>query len=210
MVTLVAGCSGTAGEEPPPAQNLDPVTATRDWLDAVATGDVARIGELVEPTGLVVVAAVENNVSSDQLVTMLEMGLSDQLATEYWTRFRDEFNRFQGSPIGSLTVGDEEPVSQPDGFTSVILSSESSSGRVILRNTDAGWQVDFAATVGPALIGPLGEYLESAVAGDNVAAISIAYRDWVVPALEAALATSPDNSALEFETEYIRQLAASG
>jgi hypothetical protein len=69
--------------------------------------------------------------------------------------------------------------------------------------------VDFPATVGPALIGPLGQYLASAASGDNAGSIAAAYRDFVTPGLDAALDLDPANTRLQFEAEYIRQLADS-
>ena len=88
------------------------------------------------------------------------------------------------------------------------ISIDDTTGRIILRLTDEGWKVDFAATIGPALVGPLGEYLESALAGEHAVAIADAYRSAVVPALTAVAALELDNSILVFETEYIRQLVS--
>ena len=66
--------------------------------------------------------------------------------------------------------------------------------------------VSMIATVGPALVGALGDYLNSAMDGENAESIAAAYRSGVLPALELAMKLDPGNADLVFETEYIRQL----
>ena len=205
---LLSGCSGGAEEETP-VSLLTPTETASAWIEALEQGDLAEIESLVEPTGLAVVAAVENNLRSDELAGLLGAGLTSELQAQYWNGFRDGFDVFRGESISAVTVGAETGLPGLTTFTAVELATQGATGSVILRQTESGWVVDFVATVGPALIGPLGEYLAAAVAGEHADAISGAYRDAVVPGLEAALALDPDNNALVFEAEYIRQLAAS-
>lgn len=168
--------------------------------------DNSALAQLVEPHGLAVVAAVESNLPSAEFVALLNSGMSGALGDQYWSQFRDDFSSFSGTALIGLTVGEQRPLSVP-GFTAVALEGGGGSGWLILRQTDAGWQVDFPATMGPSLIGPLGEYLTAAVTGEHAGVIAAAYRDFVTPGLDAALALDPANTRLQFEAEYIRQLA---
>ncbi len=207
MFLLLAGCaSADEGETPTPS--LGPAATTQAWLDALVSGEYALMEQLVEPTGLAIIAAVENNLRSDELVGLLESGFTDELRAQYWGGFGDSFTAFRGEPITAITVGEEAGLAGVAGHTAVVLETDGAIGTVILIETPDGWRIDFVATIGPALIGPLGEYLAAAIAGNHAALISSAYRDAVVPGLEAALALDQDNNALVFEAEYIRQLAA--
>ena len=206
---VLAACGGEANEDAVVPNTESPAAITSQWLESVAAGDQSAIAGLVEPTGLAIVAAVEGGLRSDELAGLLESGIGDSLAAQYWADFRSSFEAFQEAEIADIAVGEATPVSGADSFASVQLKTPSATGYAILRNTGAGWQVDFAATIGPALVGPLGDYLVSAIAGEYGEAIASAYREAIVPGLEAALVLDPENSRLEFETEYIRQLADS-
>ena len=206
---LLAACGGEANGDAEVPNTESPAAITSEWLENVAAGDSSAIAALVEPTGLAIVAAVEGGLRSGELAGLLESGIGDSLAAQYWAEFRSSFEAFQAIEIADIAVGAATPVSGADSFTSVELTTPSATGYAILRNTEAGWQVDFAATIGPALVGPLGDYLASAIDGEHGEVIASAYREAIVPGLEAALALDPGNSRLEFETEYIRQLADS-
>ncbi len=203
---LIVACSGEA-EEPVPIAD-DPALVATEWLDAVAAGDTAAIETRIEPVGLAIVAAVENSLRSDETVVLIETGMTAELATQYWQRFRDGFATFAGSDLAAVAVGSEIPIPGSSGYRAFELTADGAPGYIVLSEGDLGWRVDFAATVGPTLIGPLSEYLESALRGDFAAEIATAYATAVVPALDAASALDPENTALLFEAEYIRQLTA--
>ena len=167
VVVLLAACRGGTAETTVAASDLEPPQVVSGWLDALAGPDVAALEPLVEPVGLAVVAAVENDLRSDELVGLLTQGLSVDLATQYWTAFRDDFGAIHGEPISTVKVGELIPVPDRDDYVAVAIATATSSGQIVLRHTDTGWQIDFAATVGPALVGPLGEYLDSAISGDT-------------------------------------------
>ena len=207
VVLALAGCSGPDESNGAVSADASPVDVTGDWVEAVAAGDIADLERLVEPIGLAVVAAVENDLRSDELAGLLVGGMPADLQTQYWITFREDFGAIRGSSFDQIVVGREVAVPGLADFTSVEISNDGIIGRVVLRRTDLGWQVDFAATVGPALIGPLGEYLESALAGDHGVVIADSYRTAVLPGLEAAIAVGDNNSVLVFETEFIRQLS---
>ena len=177
------------------------------WLDAVDAVDLETLNMTVEPVGLVVLAGVENGLEFDAVVALLDRGFDGEMAEGYWRSFRGDFEAIRGASLADLVVGSEDDASRQAGFTAVDVSGETGIGRIGLRRDDVGvWQVDMVATVGPALIGPLGRYLNSALAGDNAEAIIAAFRTGVLPGLEFAVALDPDNSDLVFETEYIRDL----
>jgi hypothetical protein len=208
-VLLLAGCSRGAGDTTTTvAADLEPTQVVAEWLQALEGPDVATLDSLVEPAGLAVVAAVENSLRSDELTGLLTAGFGDELATGYWTSLREDFAAIRGEPLSAVVVGDLVPVPDVADHVAVAISTATSDGRVILRRGESGWQIDFAATVGPALIGPLGDYLDSALRGEYASEIAAAYTDAVIPGLEAAAALDQGNTNLAFEIEYLRQLTA--
>jgi hypothetical protein len=211
---MIAGsaCSGgdPAVSTTTPAPGDQPAVVVEQWLGAIAASDTEALERLVEPVGLAVLAGVENGLRSDELVALLDSGFDPELAIEYWDSFRRDFEAIRDLPLASLIVGDESDIAgQPDAVAVEIASPEG-AGLVILRKSAVGgWQVDTAATMGPALIGPLADYLLSALDGANSEFIAAAYREGVVPGLNAAVGTDPENTDLAFETEFIRQLLQS-
>lgn len=206
-VALLAACSSSTTEPVTPVVADDPTVVASAWLDAVVATDTDALGELVEPAGLAALVGVENALRSDELVAIIDAGLGADAAGDYWRSFRDDFEAIRGIPLATLSVVPGEEVLGEPGFAVVELAAETGSGRLVLRrDDDSRWQVDMVATVGPALVGPLGDYLNSAIGGENAEPIAAAYRSGVLPALELAIKLDPENADLVFETEYIRQL----
>jgi hypothetical protein len=208
ITLVIAACSSSDVVETTVPTQGDPVVAAADWIRAVGSLDTSALERLVEPRGLAVVAGVESNLRAVEFVALVDSGVTEALGDRYWSQFRDDFLAFSGTSVPDLTVGEQRALDTP-GFTAVALEGDDGSAWLILRQTDTGWQVDFPATIGPALIGPLGQYLASAADGANAAPIAAAYRDYVTPGLDAALALDPGNTRLQFEAEYIRQVAES-
>lgn len=208
MVLAATACSDAGGDAATTiVPEAEPAAVVERWLSGVATTDLAILETYVEPTGIAVLASVENRLRSDETVALIESGFSDKLAVDYWASFRADFEAIRGFSVQALTVGERVPITDQPDFTAVEVISPEGTGLVILRRTIAdGWRVDTAATMGPALVGPLGEYLLSALEGDNAETIAEAYRTGIVPGLDAAISLDPDNTDLAFETEYIRQL----
>lgn len=185
----------------------EPVAVVERWLDAIAASDTETLERLVEPVGLAVLAGVENGLRSDELVALLDTGFGPELSIQYWGSFRRDFEAIRDLSLTSLSVGDENAIAGEPDAVAVEVSSPEGAGLVILRRSVVGeWQVDTAATMGPALIGPLADYLLSALDGANSEAIVAAYREGVIPGLDAAVGADPENTDLAFETEFIRQL----
>ena len=209
IALLVAACS-TPEPEPVIAPGADtPDEAATTWLDAVASVDTAELSRIVEPTGLAVLIGVENALRSDELVAVLDAGLEADTAEQYWTSFRDDFEAIRGFAVADLSVVPGSEISTSDGFAVLAVQSDGGPGQIVLRLSEGvGWQVDLAATVGPALVSRLGDYLNSALAGENADTIAAAYRSGIVPGLDIAAELDPTNSDLVFGAEYIRQLVA--
>jgi hypothetical protein len=209
IALLVAACS-TPEPEPVIAPGAEtPEEAAAAWLNAVDTVDTVELSRIVEPTGLAVLIGVENALRSDELVAVLDAGLEAETTGQYWTSFRDDFEAIRGIAVSDLSVVPGAATPAGDGFAVVTVQSDDGAGEIVLRNDEGvGWRVDLAATVGPALVSRLGDYLDSALAGDNADAIAAAYRSGIVPGLNLAAELNPTNSDLVFGAEYIRQLAA--
>ncbi len=209
LVVLLAACSDS---EPPDTGAIDlpePTAVVGQWLDAIGEVDVSRLELLVEPTGLALLAGVENRIRSAEMASLLDSGVTGQLAQGYWQSFRDEFEVFRSVPVESIVVGEVRPIASTPNHVAVEVSNEEQTALVVLRdNAPLGWQVDVIATFGSGLVGQLREYLESAVAGEYGLTIAEAYSFAVVPGLDAAIALNPNDALLVFETEFIRQLVA--
>lgn len=209
IALLVAACS-TPEPEPVIVPGADtPEEAATTWLDAVVSVDTAELSRIVEPTGLAVLIGVENALRSDELVAVLDAGLEADSAEQYWMSFRDDFEAIRGFAVADLSVVPGSEISTSDGFAVLAVQSDSGPGQIVLRlGEGVGWQVDLAATVGPALVSRLGDYLNSALSGENADTIAAAYRSGIVPGLDIAAELDPTNSDLVFGAEYIRQLVA--
>ena len=204
IVLVAVGCSNA---EPTSTEATStPVEVTADWLSAVAAVDEGALEALVEPVGLVVVAAVENQLRSDETVALLEAGTLGAAGDGYWRSFRDDFEAIRGVAVDSLSVGYERDEDLGPDYAAVAVSIPDSDGIVVLQRSEGEWQVDMVGSLGPALVDTLGSYLESALGGSNATAIAEAYRVAVIPGLDAAIAIEPTNSGLVFGTEHIRQL----
>lgn len=210
VIALIAtSCSGGTEEPVAISEDIAASLVVTQWLEAVVAGDIEALAGLVEPVGLAVLAGVENNVSSNELVGLLNGGFEGDLAAGYWATFRDDFAAIRGGPLDGLTVGEETPIAETPDYLSVAVAMDDTTGHVIVRRSETGWKVDLVATAGPALVRPLGDYLLGALAGDNATEIANAYRTAVVPGLDAAIALDESNSDLVFGTEYLRQLSES-
>lgn len=210
LVLVAGGCDSGASPETTSAEQLDPAAVVEQWLESVDAGDVARLETLVEPVGLAVMAGAENQVRSSEMASLIEGGVTGQLAQGYWRSFRDDFEAFRNIEIETITIGEERSVASSSDHVAVEVSTPEQTAVVVVRiNEPAGWQVDMVATIGPGFASQLRTYLESALAGEQAEAIADAYRFAVVPGLDAATALDPDNALLVFETEFIRQIVAS-
>jgi hypothetical protein len=207
LILVVGACSSGEQPETMSSAQTDPVDVVEQWLGAVAAGDVARLETLVEPIGLAVLAGVENQVRSAEMASLIDRGVTGQLAQGYWQSFRNNFEAFRNIELDAVTVGEERSVTSGLGHVAVEVSTPEQTALVLVRiNEPVGWQVDMVATIGSGFASQLRTYLESTLDGDQAEPIADAYRFAVVPGLDAAIALDPDDALLIFETEFIRQI----
>jgi hypothetical protein len=207
LILVVGGCDSGASPETTSSGQTDPGGVVEQWLEAVDAGDVAHLETLVEPVGLAVIAGAENQVRSAEMASLIESGVTGQLARGYWQSFRDDFEAFRNIEIDTITVGEERSVASSSEHVAVEVSTPEQTALVLVRmNEQVGWQVDMVATIGPGFASQLRTYLESALDGEQAEPIADAYQLAVVPGLDAAIALDPNNALLVFETEFIRQI----
>lgn len=211
LASAVAACSGDrAVDEAAPVEVEYPASVVRLWIDTLADARFDDAHALVEPLGLAVVVAVENDLTTDQLATFVEDGVAPELVAAYWSSFGEAFEAFRGLPLASVVVGDTEELSiEGVSYSAVEISSGEVSGEVIARQQEDGaWQVDMVGTVGAGLAGPMGDYLVNALTSATGEPIAQAFETAVVPGLSAALERNPINRQLVFDIEFIVQVLA--
>ena len=184
-----------------------PTAVAFDWLNAVSAAEGDSIAAVVEPHGLVIVAAAENNYSMEQTASLLQSGFTEGLAANYWQSVREEFSGFAGVPFRDLEVGVyEEFDSGAERYAVVTLRSPGGDGSLVTSSGADGWKVDMAATVGPAFAAQIRTIAEGLDDTASSALIAQALREAVLPGLAAAAVLDPDNGDLAREIERIRHL----
>ena len=185
-----------------------PTAVVRDWLDAVASGDLVTIGSSVDETSAVIVIAAENDYSVGELGALLDGGLSEGVASTYWGSFEDSFREFRGISLASLVVGDFEMLDVESGEYAAVrlISSEGSTDIVALRGEDGQWRIDMVATFGPALIRLLRAMLDDAAGDPNGAVVRSGFSRAVLPGLEAAIELDREDTLLQSELGAMRVL----
>ncbi len=196
--------SGTDRLTPLPTTAVPDSSANtvEEWLDAVIASDTARLTDLVEPAGLVVLAAVENSYTPGQMDLLLAGELPAEFVEEYWTSFRAGFIEFAGIPLQSIAVGavDEFTLDNVD-YAGVMILSGDAGTTVITRHRGDTWRVDLVASFGAAFAAQLRRMLLSLGDGAVADRVRVAFRQHVIPSLVAASRRDPDNDILAAELE---------
>ena len=184
-----------------------PSSAVAAWLEAVDTGDVARVDGVIAGAAFAVVVAVENGFDAAQTSEVLDGGLPETLASGYWASFSDDFAEFSGRPLGGLTVGDFEEL--PGGDYAVVdLGQEGSSTDVVVIRADDGWRVDMVATLGAGVVAPLSRFFAGLPEDEQGDAVRSILREEILPSLrviadrtvEPALAADAERLVVEIES----------
>ncbi|HHC07845.1 MAG TPA: hypothetical protein ENK55_03920 [Actinobacteria bacterium] len=196
----VAAAACTPGAETSPSGAATPAEAVAEWAAAVDALEVERIDALVVEGSWIVIMAVENDLEPQVVSVLLDEGVPEDLATDYWRSFRDEFATFAGRPLSTLTVGEwKEYQAEGETFAAVDVFGESNVPTTVLtRGTEEGWRVDPVATLAPGLIRPLGRYFDG-LSGEGAEAVVAAYREYVAPSLWAALGSGRFDEAFARE-----------
>jgi len=183
-----------------------PTAIAFDWVNAVAASDTEAIEVAVDQSALVVVAAAENAYTLEETAALLQEGLSPEVSDLYWEVFRDEFASFSGTSFRDLEVGVYEEFStKGTDFAQVTLRGEFANGTVVTVQTPTGWQVDMAATVGPALVTQIRDFAEQLDDSPEARLVERALLERVVPGLYAAAYLDPDNPKLNAELARIER-----
>jgi hypothetical protein len=167
----------------------------RDWLDAVDTGDVTSLEDLVAAESLAFVVGVESRLAPDQITAFADDGLPNELVAGYWASFEEAFDAIDGNDIVAFDVGAVEEFDAAGArFAAVTVGIEDRSTDVIVRrNAAGGWQIDVLATVGGGFTRQLTE-LASRATEDRFRTL---FEQWVLPALEAAARNDVDGVLFE-------------
>ena len=193
------GGSGNAASTTEPARF--PTAVVRDWIDAVTTGDLSKIAVAVDETSASILIATENSYSVDELAALLDGGISEGIATTYWSSFEEAFLEFRGVGFSSLVVGDFRSLNVADAvFAAVELVSPDGVSEVIARRHEDGrWRIDMVATFGPALVRSLRTTLDAATTDPNGVVVRSGYARSVLPGLRAAIELNREDTLLRSE-----------
>ena len=209
LALLTAGCASE--QEPALSTATTRVDGPRDvvsgWLDAVVASDAKALAELVEPGGLVILAAIENGHSEEAIQALLDTGVPLEFIDDYWTSFRFGFADFAGIPLRAIDVsGHEEFMLGEVPFASVIVTSGEGVTSVMVSKRDGQWHIDLIGSFGPAFAAQLRRMLvnlSDTTAGDRIRS---AFRSDVIPGLLAAFRRAPGNRVLGAELERMALL----
>ncbi len=209
LALLVVACG--QGEEPTTSTAETPEFGPRDvvsgWIDAVIASDAETLADLVEPVGLVILAAIENGFSEEEIVALLEDGAPLELIEDYWTSFRGGFADFASVPLQSITVGRfDEFMLGEDRYAGIVITSGEGVTLVMTSRRGEDWRLDLIGSFGPAFAAQLRRMLinlSDSPAGEK---IRDAYRSDVLPGLLAAFRRAPGNRMLGAELERMALL----
>jgi hypothetical protein len=210
-VALAVVAASCGGESPDPTTTEVPEAGPRQvvagWVGAVMSGDAERLADLVEPEGVIVLAAVENGLSEEATAALLDEGMPPELVDEYWRSFRNGFTEFAGVALQSLEVGGYEEFGLGDiAFASVVVASGDAVTSVMTSRRADRWQLDLMGSFGPAFAAQLRRSLMGLSDSADAERIRQAYRDAVIPGLLAAFRRAPGNRVLGAELERMTLL----
>lgn len=200
LVLVVAACGDGAEDT-----IAVPSEVVAEWFEAVESGDAEKSADLVVDDSLALVLGVENQLSSEELATIVSDGVPPSVSSAYWNSFRDGFSSFAGRPLSTLAVGDyNEFEAEGAKYAAVAVTGTSGASTVVFTRfvDDGTWEVDLVATLGSGFVGHLREAHATIPTGDEGSAVRGAYREVVGPAMWAAM------TAGEFGDDFARQALA--
>ncbi len=202
VLLLIAACGGGAADTTEPSQF--PTGSVRTWFDSLDAGDMVTAEQLTFSESMLVVLAAENAMPIEELAPLLRRGATDESAARYLTEFADALRARYGGNLAAVSVDGFTQIGE--NFAAVAVTGDGRATIVTRRSPGGLWQVDLVGTLGPALIGQIGDLLDGA--GDDLDGDTIrdTYRMDVLPALEAAAAHDPENFALAAEIREIQSV----
>lgn len=156
-----------------------------------------------EPSMLVVVAA-ENGLETSLVASLLRRGATAESAAGYLDDFGAALRERFGRSLADVSVDGFSQVGET--YAAVMVTGDGTATIVTRRAPGGLWQVDFAGTLGPALITQIRSVLEAADDGEDGDTIRDVFAADVLPALDAAAASDPENLTLASEIRLMRRL----
>lgn len=186
---LGAACSS----EPAVSVGLEtPEAAVVAWFESI-DADRPEISSMVTyDQSLALVLGIENGLDASAVADYLNNGVPLEVQTGYWSSFADGFIEFASRPVSTLSVGESASFSSEGvNFATVPVSSGGGQSSVVItRMTDEGtWVVDMVASLGDGFVQLLARSHAALPAGEDGDRVRLAYREAVVPALWAAMAS---------------------
>lgn len=165
---------------------------------------MAAAEQLTYPASMLVVLAAENAMPIEELAPLLRRGATEASAATYLMKFNDALRARYGGSLSAISVDGFTQLG--DSYAAVAVTGDGKATIVARRGSDGIWKVDLVGTLGPALIGQIGDLLDSAGDDPDGDTIRDTYRMDVLPALRAAAADDPENFALAAEIREIESL----
>jgi hypothetical protein len=153
---------------------------------------------------MLVVLAAENAMPVEELAPLLRRGPTDESSAQYLADFADALRARYGGSLAAVSVDGFTQIGE--NYAAVAVTGDGGATIVTRRSLEGLWQVDLVGTLGPALIGQIGDLLDGAGDDPDGDAIRDTYRTDVLPALEAAAAHDPENLALAAEIREIQSV----
>ena len=209
LCLIVFGCG--EAEEPAPSTTTatsrapsGPSDIVAQWIDGVIASDADALGDLVEPEGLIVLAAIENGYSEAEMIGLLDAGVPAELVGEYWASFRSGFAEVAGISLQAISVGENTEFTMGEiEFAVVVVTSGDATTEVITSRRTGVWRLDLVASFGAAFAAQLRRVVVGLSDGPEGERIRRAYREAIVPSLLATFRMQPGNRILAAELERI-------
>lgn len=200
VVIVAAGCSDDGGDTTEASQF--PTGSVRSWFDALEVDDPTAALELTYDQSMVVIIAVENEMDTEEVSSFLRRGVTDESATRYLGDFAGALRDRYGSSLNDVTVDGYSQIGET--YAAVAVTGDGPATIMTRRAPGGLWQVDLVGTLGPALVGQIRTLLESAGEDEDGNTIREAFESEILPSLDAAAASDPENFGLASEIRVMK------
>jgi hypothetical protein len=180
-----------------------PELAVDQMVAALMIKDVRRARHLTSDEQLAILVALEGG-GVEELAAMLQRGVPDEVAANFWTSFVEGFPDLVGESVEDMDFGTSIPrriggiefMSFPVAFGTASAGTE-----WFVRLTEHGWQIDLLAT----FVGPFASALESLVRRTTDPDVLEAIRSHA-PSIEAAYERHLDLGTSERVSDALKSL----
>ena len=153
---VFAACSGTPTASTEPVEDppgLTPESVFDALIDAVGRTDHPAAADLTDPAQIPLLALAEG-VEAGRVAEFTDAD-RQAVAANFWAGFASQLEASLGVSIGDLRQGDVIRTFESTGFATVdlVLGSDASVRRLVVRDTPSGWVVDLIASFPSPLLG---------------------------------------------------------